>query len=140
MLMTKQSLSLCLMSLMACSHPASLKIPDNFVAVEGSSMVTGWFSAGGEWALFDKGAFSGEEGANRCINVVNNTGKSRDYFSKFHGTAVTIRGMVVKYDSLPVGTGVAERALTRRYWKDQPVFNGCLSDNVVVATEIRAMR
>lgn len=103
----------------------------------------GWFSARGEWMVNPVGGefedFNPLEKSpnQRCVSVVNATGKQRSRFAALDGKRVIVIGSVMNYRDIPLGTSYVDRITEKRYYEGEVVFNGCLRDEVFIATSLQ---
>jgi hypothetical protein len=126
--------------LSACA--ANLRTTPSLEVTAETRSVKGWFQSQGEWIAFPTkyveryNPYIKSENY-KCISIINDTGKPRLDFEKFHKKYVIIEGISVKYDELVDGVSVADKLLSKKYFKDQLVENFCLRDFVFVARNIR---
>lgn len=103
--------------------------------------ISGWFSAGGEWALYPNklsrpyDPYTSNENA-KCVSIVNGTGGPRSAVRRFHGKRVVVRGYATEYDKLPTGDSAFEKLLSKKTFGKDVVENFCLRQFVFVATEL----
>lgn len=124
--------------LAGCAGQMPKRELEGVAPVLGATSATGWLDSTGEWTLFPRPRPRPNGEPLHCVNVVNDTGQPRSKFDRFDGRRVRITGMVVRYDELSEGEAAADKYLNRRYWKDEKVFNACLSPLVMVAKSIEA--
>ncbi|MBV9929751.1 MAG: hypothetical protein JO013_02255 [Alphaproteobacteria bacterium] len=105
-----------------------------------NKQVMGWFNFGGEWALFPQAAFTHPARHYECTNIVNDTGQPNERFRRYHGHRVSVIGLQIEYDKLTPGPDMADKYLSRRYWKSEYVPNFCGSDHVIIAKRIKLLR
>lgn len=111
---------------------------------QSTTEIEGWFSAKGEWILFPLKNFEDYEPLNlsennKCVSLINATGSNHSQYQALEGKKVSVTGVVVRYEGLPIGVSVHDRLLSKRYYKDEPVENYCLRDLVFVVTSVRAL-
>jgi hypothetical protein len=124
----------------ACAEPPVAR-PGEIRLTGGSKAISGWFSAGGEWALYpDKlsrpyDPHSSNENA-KCVSLINGTGGRRDALKRLHGKRVAVRGRAVDYDELPTGADPLEKLLSKKRFGNDVVEDFCLRQYVFVVTEM----
>lgn len=125
----------------ACAAPPLA--PGGEIALNGGTKeITGWFSAGGEWALYPNNLsraydpYATNENA-KCVSLVNGTRGRRDALKRFHGKRVVVRGHAVDYDKLPTGDDALEQLMSKKRFGNDVVENFCLRQYVFVVTELR---
>lgn len=121
----------------ASSNPTRLDI----VVGESTKELQGWLSVRGEWTLFPIETFSlyypfTKDENQKCVSMVNQTGKNRNDYMALEGKFVTVTGYSVAYEKLADGNEPADRLLAKKYYKDKVVQNFCLREFVFVVTEI----
>ncbi|MEO7177534.1 MAG: hypothetical protein ABIW83_01700 [Allosphingosinicella sp.] len=134
------ALSLVALAGSACAAPPIA--PPGGIAMTGESTeISGWFSAGGEWAVYpnrisrryDPYATNGNL---KCVSVVNGTRRPRSEFRRFNGKHVVVRGYATDYDKLPNGDSPVEKLMSKKVFGRDVVENFCLRQYVFVATEL----
>jgi hypothetical protein len=102
----------------------------------------GWFSAKGEWMVNPTKDYQtynplGKDEADRCVSVVNGMGSDRSDFAALDGKQVVVTGFAIPYQEVPIGPAQVDRILSKRYFKNEIVFNFCLRELVFVAQSIQ---
>jgi hypothetical protein len=124
----------------ATPAPPAPPAPAHEIALQSETReISGWFSAGGEWALYPNKLsrpyepHTSNENA-KCVSIVNGTGGPRSAVRRFHGKRVVVRGYATEYDKLPTGDSAVEKLLSKKTFGKDVVENFCLRRYVFVAT------
>ncbi len=111
-----------------------------------TTQIEGWLSARGELTLFP--ARSREDGydpytsndSERCVSLVNATGRDHAVFQALNGRRVVAEGRAVTYDSLADGKDAADRLMGRKYHGGEIVQNFCVRRYVFLASRVDAAK
>ena len=124
----------------ACAAARVPPAPAPEIALDAETReISGWFSAGGEWALYPNrlsrryDPFTSHENA-KCVSIVNGTGGPRPAVRRLHGRHVVVRGYAAQYDKLPTGENPFEKLMSKKLFGKDVVENFCLRRYVFVAT------
>lgn len=103
--------------------------------------ITGWFDSIGEWSIFpnrDRSKYNPytENDDERCVSIINDTGKPRSDFNSLDRSHVRAIGYTIDYFDLMIGSHISDQFLSLRYFDNQPVHNACVRDFVFVAKKI----
>lgn len=115
--------------------------PGRIVLSDESTEAQGWLHYTGEWALFPDRSprnydpFSSDE-SQHCVSLAVEELQLNTQLRRYHRRNIRVRGRVVSWSELPLGSSEAERLMNRRYYKGEPVFDTCLRQRIFVVREI----
>jgi len=102
----------------------------------------GWLLIKGEWNVFPNSDFENYNPYNqlekeKCVSLVDVAGLSNRKVLEYDRKKVIVKGAPIAYESLPTGTSVSDRLLSKKYFKGEMVENSCLRTFVFAVSGIQ---